>query len=198
MSTAVQATQRSGLTGFVERQLESLSPRDRRLLVGLIAVFTLVFIVAVWWTLSGILSRQAATVKAAKEKLGQMQQLQTEYQGAQETLKAQEGRLAQFKDEPVGAWVEKLAQEQNVIQQLRAVNETTSETVGGLTQTHFKVQLSRAEYDPMLDFLYALETSGYPASVEVASIHASSLGKDKGKVYDLTLEIVVYSLAETP
>ncbi len=191
MPSAVEAQQRTGLVALVERQLETLSPRDRKLGGGLVAFLALLFVGGLWWTLSGIL---AAHVRSSNEKLGQIQALQAEYAGAAETLASQETRIKQFADQPVGAWIERLAQENDVATQLRAVNETSAEVVGSLRQTHYKVELKQAQYDAMLEFLYALETGGYPARVEQASIRTTVAGRERAKVYDLTLELVAYSV----
>ena len=194
MPSAVDAQQRTGLVALVERQLETLSPRDRKLGGGLVAFFALLLVGGLWWTLSGILGEQAEHVRSSNEKLAQIQALQAEYAGAAETLESQETRIKQFADQPVGAWIERLAQENDVATQLRAVNETSAEIVGSLRQTHYKVELKQAQYDAMLEFLYALETGGYPARVEQASIRTTVAGRERAKVYDLTLELVAYSV----
>lgn len=194
MPSAVDAQQRTGLVAVVERQLETLSPRDRKLGGGLVAFLALLLVGGLWWTLSGILSDQAEHVRTSNEKLAQIQALQAEHTAAAETLASQETRIRQFADQPVGAWIERLAQENGVATELRAVNETSAETVGSLRQTHYKVELKAAQYDAMLDFLYALETGGYPARVENTTIRATTAGRDRGKVYDLSLELVAYTV----
>jgi hypothetical protein len=196
MASTLPLEPRRGLVAAVERQLESLSPRDRKLLGGLVAFFATAFLVGTWWTLSGILAARAADVRDANQKLAQIRALQGELAAANQTLDAQQARIQQSASQPVGAWVEKLATDAGVLGELRNVNETSAEVVGGLKQTHYKIELKKSQYDPMLTFLYGLESSGYPAQVELASIKTSSGGKDKGKVYDLTLDVVVYSLEE--
>lgn len=196
MASALPSEPRRGVVAAVERQLESMSPRDRKLLAGLVAFVCTAFLVGTWWTLSGILAARAADVRDANQKLAQIRVLQGELAEANATLEAQQARIQQSASQPVGAWVEKLATDAGVLGELRNVNETSAEVVGGLKQTHYKIELKKSQYDPMLAFLYGLESSGYPAQVELASIKTASGGKDKGKVYDLTLDVVVYSLEE--
>jgi type II secretory pathway component PulM len=179
--------------GFLERQLESLSPRDRRLLAGLLGFGALAVVFGLWWVLSGALSELGGRVYTANEKLGEILAMKSELDQANSRLASQSDRLAQFKSQPVSAWVEKLAQTHGVSNELRSVDEVDRSTEGSLEQIKYKVELKKAAYDPMLDFLYGLESSGYPAQIEVATIK-SSLGKDKTKVYDLTLQIVVYQV----
>jgi hypothetical protein len=196
MASPLQTEPRRGVAAAVERQLESMSARDRKLLGGLVAFVSTAFLVGTWWSLSGILAARAADVRDANQKLAQIRLLQGELAEANATLEAQQARIQQSASQPVGAWVEKLATDAGVLGELRNVNETSAEVVGGLKQTHYKIELKKSQYDPMLAFLYGLESSGYPAQVELASIKTASGGKDKGKVYDLTLDVVVYSLEE--
>jgi type II secretory pathway component PulM len=193
MAKAPVAESRAGISAWVERQLEALSPRDRRLLAGLVGFGALAFAFGVWWVLSGMLSEMGTRVRSSNEKLAQIMAMKAELDEANERLAAQEGRLAQFRSQPVGAWVERLAATHGVQNELRSVDETGREDEGALQQITYKVELKKAPYDPMLEFLYGLESSGYPAQIEVATIK-SSTGKDKTKVYDLTLEIVVYQV----
>ncbi len=195
MAKAPIAEGRGGISGWFERQLESLSPRDRRLLLGLLGFGGFLFVFGLWWALSGVLSELGERVRGANDKLGQILVLKTELDQANQRLAAQEDRLAKFRDQPVSAWVEHLAQDHDVQNELRSVDEVDRESEGSLEQIQYKVELKKAQYDPMLDFLYGLESSGYPAQIEVATIK-SSLGKDKSRVYDLTLEIVVYQVGE--
>jgi hypothetical protein len=196
MASPLHTEPRRGVAAAVERQLESMSARDRKLLGGLVAFVSTAFLVGTWWSLSGILAARAADVRDANQKLAQIRLLQGELAEANATLEAQQARIQQSASQPVGAWVEKLATDAGVLGELRNVNETSAEVVGGLKQTHYKIELKKSQYDPMLAFLYGLESSGYPAQVELASIKTASGGKDKGKVYDLTLDVVVYSLEE--
>ncbi|MBA2320361.1 MAG: hypothetical protein H0V89_04325 [Deltaproteobacteria bacterium] len=193
MAKAPIVESRAGISALVERQLETLSPRDRKLLAGLLGFGGLAAVFGIWWVLSGMLSEMGTRVRSSNEKLGQIIALKAELDEANERLAAQEDRLAQFRDQPVGAWVEKLAATHGVQNELRSVDETERNTEGSLEQVSYKIELKKAAYDPMLEFLYGLESSGYPAQVEVATIK-SSLGRDKAKVYDLTLEVVVYQV----
>lgn len=194
MAKAPVAEGRTGLAGLVERQLETLSARDRKLLGGLLAFGALGVVFGLWWVLSGMLTDMATRVRGSNDKLGQILVMKEELDRANQRLAAQEERLAQYRNEPVAAWVEKLAATHGVQSELRSVDETERVSEGSLEQVSYRIELKKAAYDPMLEFLYGLESSGYPAQVEVATIKAASLGKDKSKVYDLTLEVVVYQI----
>lgn len=185
----------AGVTAAVERQLESLSPRDRRLLIGLVSFGTFVGLAFLWYSLYGILDNKASRVRAARENLETAKVLQAEYQGAAASLAAQESRLRQYEGKRVSAHLEELASKRGVTDNLRAVNESGSEVVGNIKQTKYSVELRNLEHQDAIGFLYELETSGYPASVEVAQFKSKKTRE--GSVLDLALELVVFSLAES-
>ena len=185
---------RSGPMAFVERQLEMLSPRDRKLLVGLLLFFALVFVGGFWYVLNGLLDDKASRVRDAKAAFAVIQQLETEYQQASARFESQKDRLREPKDKPVTAWVEELASKHGITEQLRAVNQQQSEVVGDVARTRYKVEIKRAAQEPLYRFLYELETSQYPAKVEQANFKVAYVKKEK--FMDLTLELIVLSLAE--
>jgi len=184
---------KDGPVAFVERQLEMLSVRDRRLLVGLVVAVTLVFIGGYWTLLNGLLNDKASRVREAKSALQVVRSLEAEYQQAAALFRAQEARLTESSKRPVTAWVEELATRHGLQEHLKAVDAGQSEVVGDLAQTRYKVQLRRAAQEPLYRFLHELETSDVPASVEEATFKVAYVKKEK--FMDLTLELLVLSLA---
>ncbi len=185
-----------GLVGRIERQLETLSARDRRLLVGLFAFLGVVGVLILWWTLYGFLEDQASRVRDAKGKLEEVQVLQQEYLTAAAQADAQEARLRAYQGRPVSAYIEQIASEQEILEFLRAVNSQGSpETVGSIKQTSYSVDLQRVpDLDSLIRFLHELETGGYPAMVDTATFR-TTVRRDE-KTYNLKLDLIVYSLAE--
>ncbi len=183
------------VVAFAERQLEALSPRDRRLLLGLITFGTLVGLGLLWWTLYGILDDKASRVRTARENLEMAKLYQGEYQAAAAQLAAQESRLRQYQNKRVSAHIEEVAGRRGVSDNLRAVNEVGSETVGNIKQTRYNVELKDLAHEDAIGFLYELETSGFPASVNSAEFRAKKR-RDGTSLMDLSLELVAFSLAE--
>ena len=68
-----------GVVDAVERQLENMSQRDRRLLVGLLAFMGLAVVGVLWFVLYNSLEDKASRVRDAKSKLEEVQVLQREY-----------------------------------------------------------------------------------------------------------------------
>src|SRR5687767_168639 len=100
---------RTGPFAIVERQLDALPPRDRKLLAGLVLLVVVVATFAFWYFLHQALESKASRVRAAKDALVAVQELDAEYQAAAAQFAAQKGRLEQFANQPVTAWVEDLA-----------------------------------------------------------------------------------------
>jgi hypothetical protein len=178
----------------IDRQLEALTPRDRRLLVGLVLCVVVFGTLGFWWLLHGVLDDRASRVRAVKETYARVQQLEQEYREADAGFSSQKGRLEQYANQPVSAWIEDLAQKHELNQALTAVRQNAGEQVGEIVQTRYTIELKRAQQEPLYRFLYELETSGFPARVEQASFRASTVKKEK--VLDLTLDVIVLSLAE--
>lgn len=183
------------VSGFIERQIESLSPRDRRLLFGLFTFGTLVGVSLLSWTLYGLLDDKASRVRTARDNLATARLYQAEYQTAAADLAAQESRLREFEDKRLSAHLEELASKRGVTENLRSVNESGSEVVGNLKQTRYAVELKDLEHVDAIGFLYELETSGYPVSVDQAEFRAKK-ARDGASKLDLSLELLVFSLAE--
>lgn len=192
---AVAKIPTSGVVAFVERQLESLSPRDRKLLIGLVVALSLGFVVVLWTTLYSVLEDKASRVRSAKTKLEAMQMLEAEYLQAVQQIEQQEARLAQFKGKRVSAYIEEIASKRGVLEQLRSVNEAGSEEVGSIRQSRYRVELKRLGYEEAFGFIYELETSGFPTLVDLAQFR--TVKSRDGKTLDLTLELTVYSLGDS-
>ncbi len=185
---------RTGPMAFVERQLETLSPRDRKLLVGLFLFFGMVFVGGLWYFLHGVLDDKASRVRDAKSRYAEMQMMQGEYRQASAQLAAQESRLLEFQKEPVTAYVERMATKHGIVEQLRDVSTQGSENVGRLVQTRYTVRLQKAPQEALYRFLYELETSGFPATVDQANFKVSYVKREK--FMDLNLDLIVTSLTE--
>jgi len=182
-----------GLSGAVQAQLDSLSPRDRKLLAGLIAFLGLLFVGFVALTLRGRLEDKASRVVTAKQSLEAMQELQQEYVVDSKRVDQATERLEEFGDKPLSAYVEETARRVDASDEL-SVSKQQSENQSGFEQTRYKVDLRRVPLDAALQVIYDLETSGYPLEVDSAELRSIHV-KDQTMVR-VTLEITAYSLAE--
>jgi type II secretory pathway component PulM len=186
---------RNGPMAAVERQLEVLSPRDRKLLVGLVLSFVLLATAGFWYVLHGQLETKASRVRAAKESYETVSRLEQEYRAADAQFTAQKDRLQEYSKQPLQVWLEQVATKYEILPLLTSVRSNTSETVGDIVQTHYTVDLKKAPQEQLYRFLHEVETSGFPAKVQEAVFKVSPVKNQK--MMDLQLEIVVLSLAES-
>jgi len=182
------------VSAAAERQLELMSVRDRKLFMGLIAFATFAGLLMLVVTLKSSLDDKASRVRLAKENLVMAQQFQGEFRAAAAQLADQENRLRQYTTQPISAKIEAIASQRGVLEQLRSVNENGSEIVGNIKQTSYSVDFKGMPIESAIGFLYDLETDPYPVSVNMADMKVSK-SRD-GKTMSLTLEVVVFKLAE--
>jgi hypothetical protein len=186
---------RTGPLALVERQLDALSPRDRKLLAVLVLFFVGVAMLLFWWMLHSQLETKASRVRSAKEALVAVRELDGEYQAAAAKFSAEKGRLEEYSHQPVTAWVEEVAKKHQLETNLAAVRQQSAQEVGDIVQTRYTVELKKAAQEPLYRFLYDLETSPFPARVEQAAFKTATVRKER--VMDLTLELVVLSVGGT-
>jgi type II secretory pathway component PulM len=184
----------TGALATLERQLEALSPRDRKLLVGLVLFAVLLGTAGFWYLLHGLLEDKASRVRDAKDSFAAVVALEQEYREADARFVAQKDRLQEYGKQPVTAYIEELAQKHGLNESLTRVNQNASETIGDIVQTRYTVELKKAQQEPLYRFLYDLETSGFPARVEQASFKVVVVRKERQM--DLNLDITVLSLAQ--
>lgn len=185
---------RSGPTAFLERQLEALSPRDRKLLAGLLGFGALAFVSVFAYSAYSLLESKSSYVIETKQALVEVQQAQLDYRQAEATFSAHEERLRD--KEPVSAFLEGLAKKHNVSDELKNINaQGNPEFVGTLSQQRYTVEIKKAPQENLFRLLHDLETSGYPASVESADFKAQATRE--GNLMNLTLELIVLSVGES-
>ena len=174
----------------IDAQADALSPKDSRLLGGLLAVVFIAILGGGYMLISeGIASKEAAL----KSKLDTVEFLEiaaAELVTATDTIAASEARLEKYKSEGFKPFVEKTAKTKSI--ELDAVTDQGSESIGGVKQTKYKVSIKRVELSAILDFILELETSGYPMRIENA--HFKTVKASGEKVITLTLEVVALTL----
>lgn len=185
-----------GLLTRLERQVEGLTSRDRKLLLGLIAMVGILVVVAFTWVSRGVLADKVAEVNSVRNSYAQVQEMQAQYIEAERSAKSQEATLKAYRNKPVSAYVEEVAGSLGILENLRSINaKGQPEIVGGIKQTTYIVEIQRApSLEALVRFLHEVETSGFPANVESANFKFSK--RRDTPQYSLKLDLMVYSLAE--
>jgi type II secretory pathway component PulM len=188
-----QAAAGGGLRAAMEAQLDAMTPRDRKLLAGLVVFFGLVLSTFVVISVRGTLSGEQQRLDAAEDTLQLVELMAAEHANASAKIAAAEERLKQYKGQPASAFLERVAGEAGLREQF-TVTQQGSEDVDGLKQTSFRVELRKVQIRSATEFVHAVETSGYPITVDLARFRTATLSGTEGKVIDLTLELTAFTL----
>ncbi len=182
------------LQSRLEPLLDSLSPRDRKLLLGLVTAAGLLLIAAAGWWMSATLDGMRADIEERRDTLAFVRQELAEYHASQAELDAIEAELQEHADTDFSAFMEKAATSAGMNDRLESVRPTSTTTIGSLEVKNFDVSVTRVSLEQMLDFLYAVETDGYPLRITNASIKGVKVAGTK--LLNIKLEISAYRLLE--
>lgn len=175
-------------------RLDSLSDRDRKLLAFLVLFFGLVGTGILWFSLRSSLNDKAARVRNAKDNYEVLVAMEEAYLDAASTIQASEARLKSSGGERLDAFVEKIAVQTDVRDALHSVDARGTEKVGNLSQVRYEIQLRKLPLANALDFLYDLETSGYPVSVERATFKTVFVSGTR--LVNVNADVVTLSIEE--
>lgn len=192
MARTVERQGPPGLRGAIEAQLDAMSSRDKKLLTGLVAFAFAAIAFVTYMFVSSILEDRQARLRSLQDDLDYVTVMAETYQETSAAVAKNEERLRQFSGKSVSAFVEEVAREVGVSEQLQAVNEQGSETVGNLRQTKYKVELKKVTLEQAASFLWEVETRGYPVAVSLARMKTVTTQGEKQ--LDVTLELVGYTL----
>lgn len=178
----------------LEPLLDSLSPRDRKLLLGLMAFAGLVLIGGAGWWMTSALDGMRAEIEDRKETLAFVRQELADYQASQAQLEAIEAELQKHAGTDFSAFMEKAATTAGMNDRLESVRPTSTTTIGTLEVKSYDVNVTRVTLQQMLDFLYAVETDGYPLRITNASIKGVKVAG--ARLLNIKLEVSAYRLLE--
>lgn len=174
-------------------QLEAMSPRDRNLLVGLIAGIALLVVGLITWNLKSVIQDQASRVVVAKENLALAQDLAQDYADLEARILAAEARMGEYNPQAVATYLETWARSAGVDAGFK-IDKTSASTVGAYKEQGYRVDVQRSSLPGILSFLYAIETSPYP--IRVRSSRFKVIDTKDDRFIDLGLELVAYSKEE--
>jgi type II secretory pathway component PulM len=178
----------------IESQLEKLSPRDKKLLTGMVLFLGVGALVMLTMTLVGFQRALEEDVRNAKMALMEVQTQQAAYDVAEAKLKAQEARIEQFSGTALSAHVESLAEQLGIKDGLRDAQRSEMIEENGVQTTKWKVVLKGRTYDEAVNFLLRLENSGYPLRVENARMKGTTVKREPA--VDLTLDLYTFKVLE--
>lgn len=178
----------------VEAQLDTLSPRDRNLLFGMIAVAITALVGLGAWSMDRALNSLESEIVAQKETLAFVESAAADWKDAQVQLDSIEAELKKHGSTDLSAFLEKAAQSAAIKDNLDSVRETSVTTIGNLEQKNYSVSVSKVTLDQFLNFLYEAEATGYPLRITSTNIKA----KKRKEELQITakLEVAAFKLIE--
>jgi len=180
------------LQSRLEPLLDSLSPRDRMLLLGLSVFGGLLLIAGVGWWMTSSLDGLRSDIDDRKEALAFVRQEIAEYEASQEQLILIEEELKKHEGTDFSAFMEKAAESADMKDQLSSVRPTSTTTVGSLEVKNYDVKVNRVSLPQFLDFLYQVETDGYPLRITNAKLKGVTVSG--AKLLNVTLEVSAFRL----
>ena len=178
----------------LEPLLDSLSPRDRKLLMGLMGAACVALIAAAGWWMTATLDGLRADIEERKDTLAFVRQSVAEYEANQTRLEQIETELKRHAGTDLAAFLEKAAESAS-IEERPGVRHSATTQLGSLEAKTFSVNLSRVSLDQFLDFLYQIETNGYPLRITDSSV--KGVKRSDTKVLNIKLDIVSYKLLDS-
>ena len=171
-----------------------MTKRDRRLFLGLLAFFIIVFVsVGIWWmrsTLSGV----QTLVADREEKLHLIRVLAVDHAEASGTADEIEQALMANADQDLSSFLEQAAKKAGVEDKLSQVKEKTTATDGVVQEKVYDVKLDKIALTELTSFLYEIETAQYP--LRITTFSAKSRKQGDSRVLNVNLDVASYKVLE--
>ncbi|MGC6494242.1 MAG: hypothetical protein ACON5B_15520 [Myxococcota bacterium] len=173
----------------LREQVDAMSPRDRSLFAGLVALLGLVLVGLFTWSLQSVIDDRASRVVLAKENLGDVQAMAVDLVGLDAKLKVAEAKMSNFKPQLIPTHLEEWAKRASV--PLKRSEETGSQVQGQYRELMYTVEVEDASLEGLVKFLYAIETSEFPIEVDTVEFDAKTVRQERSM--SLHLELRAYS-----
>ncbi len=177
-----------------DEAVSSMSARDRVLLVGLVVAGVVGLLLLVAWTGRAWVRDVESRVSDREGTLALINGLAEDDAKAREEATRIEEELKKHAGEDLPAYVEKTASTVGVSSNLSGVREKEVSTQGNLEEKRYNVDLNKITVGQLPEFLYALETGGYP--LRVRSLKTRTVTNAGVKVLNVSLEVSAFRLVE--
>lgn len=172
----------------------TMTPRDRRLFVGLVVFVNVVIVGGLFWFGRGVLADLESKVDDREQTLSLVTALAAEQSTGAEEVERIEEELRRNSTQDLPSFIEKAAQQVGISAQLQGVREKGTTTVGTLEEKTYGVELSRLSLQQLVDFLHAIEAARYPLRVRTTKV--KTLTTAGVKALNVTLEVSAFRLVD--
>lgn len=179
----------------IQDSTAGLSPRDRKLLAFLVTFTGVCIIGGGFYLLNNSIKGVQGQVEYREETLRSAQVMAVEYQANQETAAAIRAKLTEHKGANLSAYLEKAAQSVGIADRLDSVKESSTSVNGELEEKLYSATLSKLSLEDATNFLYEIETSGFPLVIRNAKFKTRK--RNDNREIKLTLDIASYTLTDS-
>lgn len=172
----------------------AMSPRDRKLLVGLAIFLALALLGGAWWLGGGIVADARSRVTDREAALDQLQSLAAAQSEASAQVASIEEELRKHADQDLPSYMEKSAQKVGLSANLSGVREKEVRTEGTLEEKVYGVEIAKISLQQLVDLLYEIETSGYP--LRIRSMKTKSVTVQGAKLLNVSMEASAFRLVD--
>lgn len=171
---------------------ESLSPRDRRLFIGLVVFFVLLVLGFASWSGNRYLVKLEQDNTRKQEQLGRVLEARMAHEELRGQIDALEALLKQNGDFNLTSFLERLANEQQFPQTVNI--QTKGEQVKeGVKEVTVEVRIRKAPLEKIVRYLHAIESA--PQHLQVRNLRIRTTFNSRSEL-DLELEVVVLAPQE--
>lgn len=174
--------------------IANMSARDRKLFVGLVVSGFVAALGGLWWIADEQLLSVQGSIDAQEHNLVLLNALAAEQASAGEQAQKIERQLTKFAGQDLPSFLEKAAEKTGVTTNLQGVREKSTTTEGNIEEHGYTVDLSKLSLQQLTEFLYEVETAGYPLKVRSMKTKAVTLAGVK--TLSVTMEVSAFRLLE--
>lgn len=173
-------------------QLASMTPRDRKLLLGLSIGGALFLVFGGIFLMKQSLDARQAQVADRQEALRRVHLLAADFADSSAQAQQIEAKIAEHAGTDLSAYLEQVASRTNVGDRLDSVREKSTSEEGTLQETMYAVSLTKLGQAELATFLYEMESTGYP--LQVRNMTVKSRKRAEEVTLNVDLDIAAYTL----
>lgn len=174
--------------------LAGMSPRDRMLLFGLIIGGVLLAVGGSVWWMNGTLGDLESRVDSRSDTLHMVKVMGAEHESAVEQSDEIKTKLQQYSGTDLSAFLEQAAKNAQVADRLSQVREKSATVNGVLEEKLYAVELKNLNTEEMSNFLFEIETAGYP--LQIRTFRAKTRTRRGEKTLNVDMDIAAFQVVE--
>lgn len=176
--------------------LAGMSPRDRMLLVTLVAGTLVLLVVGGTWWMNRTIAGQKSRVADREDTLHAIEVMLADHAEATERARSIEELLRKHESTDLSAFLEQAADRAGIRDRLSKVKEKSTTQEDSLEGKVYSVSLSKLTVEELSNFLYEAESTDYP--LRVLSFKSKTRKSGEQKVLDVDLDVASYRLVAPP